>query len=146
MTDPRFSIGLRTSLLSRLLPDWTARAACASKTLPGQPWDSAFADEVTGSLDVETHRWPERVRQVMATCAGCPVRSECLAYAFEREQHLSQDWMSGEMYNDSFRSGIFGGVPGPAREHFAASVDPIAASEAWFARQMGEPMKLEDVG
>jgi hypothetical protein len=136
MTEPAFTSRLRSTTLDRMLPDWTHQAACATKTLPGQPWESAFMDEVTGTLDIETFDWPERVRTVMAVCAVCPVRRECLAYAFANESHVSQDWLSGESFDDSFRSGVFGGTPGPVREAIADNPDRLAEGERWFLRHV----------
>jgi hypothetical protein len=111
MTDPAFRSRLRKTLDERLMPEWTAEAACRSAELPGgngpnRPgvvWDDAFKDELPLRPDPDDYAWPVGVRDFMRTCSACPVRSDCLEYAFT-------------ITEDRRQFGVYGGVPGRIRE------------------------------
>jgi len=63
--------------------DWMRQAACARH--PDLPWTTDTDD---------LHRVPEVVVRVMLdTCAACPVRAECEAYA--RDTCVTGGWWAG---------------------------------------------------
>lgn len=105
------------ALYARLLEPWTLEACCRGRT------DLFFRDDVSeknGQL-VET----EKILQAKTICARCPVRRQCLEYAFESED--------GE-----FRSGIYGGMTGQEREQQAHNPHRLEALGAMFERQVWE--------
>ena len=102
-TDVRFRDRMRAALEDRLFPAWTRDAACRGQELPGRLYRDAFTDEVGQQQDIETYAWPERTVNALRTCAGCPVKRECLEYAFELNPKPRQ-------------FGVFSGTPGRIRE------------------------------
>ena len=86
---PAFEYRTRHEAHERFLPRWMHRAACAGMNGgPETTWDAAFHDEVSMKADLDDYSWPEDVRTVMQLCARCPVRSECLNYAFETTKRM----------------------------------------------------------
>lgn len=133
-----FRDALRASLTRERMPDWTALARCREFTTRGRAvWTQAFRDEVAARPEPDDYEWPQGVTTWgMKECAQCPVRRRCLEYAFDRERMMPSDknpwfWVPSEG-QQMRRFGIFGGVPGRIREHFAEASDPVEASDAWF--------------
>lgn len=120
--DSRFAPRLRESLETRLFPAWTGNAACRNEAHPGVVNGAFFADDLAQLPETEEYVWPSAVLGAMRTCAGCPVRRECLVYAYE-----SEDAGDGRAY------GVYGGLPGRQRERLGAYEDRITRSEGWFA-------------
>ncbi|MEJ2871787.1 WhiB family transcriptional regulator [Actinomycetospora sp. OC33-EN08] len=95
------------------LPAWHERAACA-----GMDETLFFPLGEGGPAGVE------RIAQAKAVCAGCPVRSACLADAMTRE-------------SPSARYGVFGGLTATERGRLyvqlrdhARHLDALTAAEA----------------
>lgn len=163
---PVFEYRLRHTAHEKFLPRWMHRAACAGMNGgPETTWDAAFHDEVGMEQDPADYSWPEDVKTVMQLCARCPVRKECLEYAFEttKEQVLGDAtfYVSHEIECrdpkcagcvpkdkrlrrqpfsvEPMHMGVFGGCPGRIREHFARFTDAVRRCEEWFrgeARRM----------
>jgi hypothetical protein len=130
---------IAATLYGQELPTWTQRAACASE--PDDPHDaeyhdSFFDDEVINATTLE---FPETTLRRMRVCHTCPVRSECLAYAYAQERHVEA--IPGTMpvrhrwTEDVIRYGIYGGVPGRVRERYAHHPNRLKACERWFTAQ-----------
>lgn len=140
---------------SRYLPEWTADAACRSDSIGGSgpqiagtTWSWMFLDDVASRPDGREY-WPDKVMQAMRVCAGCPVRRECLEYAYESEKGVNDTWWSGEPVERDTRSGVFGGVPGRIREQHGPHPDRIQRSTEWFeslALRREWPIDLEQRG
>jgi hypothetical protein len=133
------------------MPDWTQDAACRSAGIggrganrPGHLWKEAYADELSdGNIE---EKLPEATAKAFQrdACAVCPVRRECLTYAFDTvdRHHVSLEWLSEEEQPEPVwvfteteagrRFGIFGGVPGRKREELALLPDRVARGLAWF--------------
>lgn len=62
----------------RLLGSWAEHAACSAPNAPHP--EQFFPEETIGHIDAE--HWPTDALQ---TCAGCPVREKCLAYALQNK-------------------------------------------------------------
>ena len=104
-------------------PSWTTRAACIDLT------HRFFVDDVAEKDGRLTITAP--IKKAKSICAGCPVRRECLSYAFEMEDRIKA------MHDDEaqaqgrkpaakgFRSGIFGGITGQEREQQAQNPNRI---------------------
>lgn len=103
MSDIRFRDRMRSALEDRLFPSWTRDAACRGQELPGRLYRDAFTDEVGQQQEIEDYAWPERTVNALRTCSGCPVKRQCLEYAFELNPKPRQ-------------FGVFAGVPGRIRE------------------------------
>jgi hypothetical protein len=145
MSDP-FAARRRTVFQSDRMPAWTAGAACRDKgTVEGEAWEAAFTDDLTFKATGE-YRWPASLLDVMAVCAGCPVRRPCLEYGFAVEEpvtlgvRLTDDEeyeLLGKSYIELILTpqpvGVYGGVPGPMRERFRDEPDRVDRAEAWFA-------------
>jgi hypothetical protein len=116
--------------LNAFMPAWGTRAACAQFSRRGAPWSWMYSEDLAESPD---YTWPDHAVFAMKVCAGCPVRNECLEYAYEMEHQQSTLWWSGEPVESDRRFGVFGGLPGRMRERFAHSDDRIARSQEWFA-------------
>lgn len=127
--DPGFRARMRQSLGDEWLPDWTAHARCKSAELhdgglgpnrPGQPFIELTDKDDLKDGGIAT-RLPERslLFQIGRLCAPCPVRRQCLHYAYEVVDGLKHH-VEGDDEDDSAGRayGIFGGVPGRLREHF----------------------------
>jgi hypothetical protein len=86
------------------LPDWFGRAACASD---GQLLEDFFVEE--------SHKQhTEKTLGAKRLCASCPVRSECLDWAFFCER------------NQMMRNGVFGGLSPTERILASQAEDPVA--------------------
>jgi hypothetical protein len=126
--------------------DWTVDARCRDKvTIEGEAWEAAFADADLTYKPVGEYSWPKSTLEVMVTCAGCPVRRECLEYGFELEHTvlLGTRSTNDEEYEATGKSyieetlkpmpaGVYGGVPGPMRERFGSDPDRLELADAWF--------------
>lgn len=123
--DARFQVRVVQEFLRGLLPPWASLGACA-----GQPTDDYFKDDVT-DLGVATE-FPETVYDAMRVCAGCSLRRECVTWAYETEQVPYDPW--SEHTANPARYGVFGGVPGPIRERFAADPDRVDRALEWYAK------------
>jgi hypothetical protein len=122
-------------MLDNLLPDWSKRAACAEQAPNRAPLAIMFDDDLAYQpKGPGAYTWPAGVLQAMKMCAGCPVRTQCLDYAFEIEKRESRDWWTNELVQNDRRFGILGGVPGRIREWFADTPNPEAACDDWFRR------------
>jgi hypothetical protein len=173
VTDP-FADRRREAFQDDYLPAWTVDAACRGDKRPdvtssftgsvgqlptGVAWEDAFLDDVVPQPD-GSFTWSKAVLDVMAQCASCPVRAECLAYGFAGEKpillgtRLADDEEAeriGRSYVQEWLfplpSGIYGGVPGRVRKQLRHGPDcpdrdecngcvPIAlrvsAASAWF--------------
>jgi hypothetical protein len=138
--DSAFLSASRAALQDVWFPSWTAKALCKSAELhdggkgpqrPGQPFV-----ELTDKDDLKdgglATRLPERslLFQIGRMCAPCPVRRECLHYAYEVVDSLSHHVDGDEDDDSAGRAyGIFGGVPGRLREHFRHDEE---GANAWF--------------
>jgi hypothetical protein len=149
VTDPRFSARAKEAFLEKMLPSFGPRGACAELAPNRAPWGPAFEDDVAFRPDGE-YAWPKGVREAMKVCAGCPVRRECLAWAFDVEKRESQDWWTSELIQNNRRYGVLGMTPGRIRERFQDADDPIAACEEWaleYAKQaQWEVVDLDEEG
>lgn len=171
---PVFEYRLRHLAHEKYLPRWMHRAACAGMNGgPETTWDAAFHDEVGMEQDLGDYSWPEDVKTVMALCAGCPVRQQCLEYAFEttKEQMLGDATFyvahevecrdrscngcvphAKRLRRQSFsvepmHMGVFGGCPGRIREHFSRYPDAVRRCAQWFreeALKMGWTVENEE--
>lgn len=135
--DPRMRVRIRIERLQQMLPAWAKRAACAELEPNHAPLGTMFTDDVAYRRDGD-YSWPDGVRHAMAVCATCPVRMECLRYAYESERREHIEWWGGELIDERRRYGVYGGVPGRIRERFADEADPIAACDAWFTERFGD--------
>jgi hypothetical protein len=120
-----------------MLPSFGPRAACAEKGPNRAPWEPMFEDDVSQRPD-GNYSWPAGVKEAMSVCAGCPVRLECLRWAFDVEKRESRDWWTSELIVNNRRYGVLGGTPGRIRERFADEPDPIAACDEWFQNYAAE--------
>jgi hypothetical protein len=135
--DPAFRARVREGLGDKWLPDWTAYARCKSAELhdgglgpnrPGQPFV-----ELTDKDDLkdagEGTRLPERslLFQIERLCARCPVRRECLHYAYQADLFNHNQPGDEDVAVRAF--GVYGGVPGRLREHFRHDEE---GANAWF--------------
>ena len=155
--DERFKLAKlradRRVMDERFSPEWTAQARCRPDELGGvvsqrlgMPWPDAFTDDLATQPHPDLYRWPPRLLEVLETCAGCPVRRECLELAFELEgkpvllepnvahysthhEDCSDPRCSGcvpleervsrrDMIIEVIPSGVYGGAPGRVRQHF----------------------------
>lgn len=135
-------LAARRALDDEWMPAWTARARCRSANLrrgddaigpqtPGNLWrwsgvgpspysDDQFADKNQdgdeGDSEIEASGVPKKTAEefMRDACAPCPVRRECLHYAYEEVDR-------GRRY------GVYGGVPGRKREHLTE-----VKANAWF--------------
>lgn len=87
----------------RLLGSWAAQAACAAPNAPAA--EEFFPEDVLGHIDAE--HWPA---EALRTCAGCPVREKCLAYAMQNKAE-----------------GVWGGTTDADRKILAAAARKAAA-------------------
>lgn len=88
------------------LPAWTLQGACFSGGRSDYLEDF-FAEETSdGQLTGQGIR-------AKRLCAVCPVRRECLEWAFEKD-------------DPQYRTGTFGGLSGSERMLVANAIDPIA--------------------
>ena len=130
---PKMRVMLRLVFEDSWMPDWTKDANCRSAQLggvgaqtvgqlyraDGRQVSPAFCDDI-GPDDPITDM-PEASAQAFQrdACAPCPVRRECLTYAYEEA-------------DNSPRYGILGGVDGATRTRFQDFPDRIEQGLAWF--------------
>lgn len=162
--DPRFRPGHLGAIQRERMPSWMTLAECSKHAMDGA-WSEAFREDPAYQANPDNYRWPATVQEVMAVCASCPVRRECLAYAYEitgpqlfgdvnlyashttecNEGHRA--WQSkarlcegclepeDQVHRQPFEieqqhEGVYGGVPGPVRQHFQHSPE---LADKWFA-------------
>jgi hypothetical protein len=136
--DSAFLSASRAALQDAWFPSWTAQARCKSAELhdggegpnrPGQPFvELTDKDDLkAGGLNT---RLPERsiLAQMAMLCAPCPVRRECLHYAYTVVDGMRHDEPGDEDIKPR-AYGIFGGVPGRLREHFRHDEE---GADRWF--------------
>jgi hypothetical protein len=131
VSHPRIAARAALAYLDSKLPDFAPRGACAGLAPNRAPWSPMFEDDVAFRKDGD-YEWPKGVREAMQVCASCPVRRECLAWAFDVEKRESRDWWTSELIVNNRRYGVLGGTPGRIRERFQDDPDPIAACDEWF--------------
>ena len=125
----------RHAMLDQLLPDWAPLGACSEQAPNRAPFAPMFDDDLAYQpKGPDAYSWPAGVLQAMKLCAGCPVRQQCLNYAFEVEKRESRDWWTNELVQNDRRFGILGGIPGRVREWFADEPNPEAACDEWFTK------------
>jgi hypothetical protein len=140
MSDP-FAGRRGKAFLSDQMPDWTSQAACRDKvTVEGQVWEAAFDSDEVSSKAKGPYAWDGITLDVMAVCARCPVRDDCLQYGFDSEESRllgvrpgadeDLDWVIVTLQPKP--SGIYGGVPGRERERLGRFPDKVARANAWF--------------
>lgn len=135
--NPKFAAAARAAktLLDELLPPFAGLGACAGKAPNRAALEEMFCDDIAYQRDPTKYLWPAGVMTAMSMCATCPVRVQCLAWAFAVEKRESQDWWTGELEQTDRRYGVLGGVPGRIREHYADDQDPVSACDTWFQDQ-----------
>ena len=104
------------------LPYWGPQAPCA-----GRDTDMWFTDDVAVGND-----FPDTALMAMRICSTCPLRVDCLTWAFDREQLDRSSMADADREEADRRFGIFGGIPGRIRERYANEQDRIAKCFAWF--------------
>jgi hypothetical protein len=85
-----------------------------------------FRDEVAAHKD-DSYSWPAETIRAMQTCAGCPVRTECLAYGFKGTPTTGRHF------------GVYGGVPGRIRESRATDPCPTCNGSGFLDEVLGIP-------
>lgn len=146
MTDAAIAARIHAAFLDAMLPAWAGHGSCAEKAPNRAPWSPMFADDVShrprGDYD-----WPSHVIHAMNTCAGCPVRTECLAYALASETREEQTYWASDLedVSDGRRFGVYGGVPGRIRERYRDHYDPFGACDAWFHDRYPQTLVREDM-
>ena len=99
-----------------------------------------FLDDVAQRPDPDTYQWPAGTLTAMKTCAGCPVRRQCLDYCFASELREATEWWQHELVPQNRRFGVYGGIPGRIREAYSNAED----CEAWFQRWLQGQPALKD--
>lgn len=121
-----------------MLPAWTKRAACAELAPNRAPWGDAFDDDLAYKADPTEYEWPAGVLRAMKVCSTCPVRPECLDYAYAMEAHVDKAYWAAETTSkeDRRRYGVYAGIPGRIREHYPDPQD-AATWSAGYAVERG---------
>src|SRR4051794_13838643 len=126
LTNSPFLPAQTAAMLQQMLPVWAKRAACAGKAPNQAPWAPMFRDEVAAHKD-DSYSWPAETIRAMQTCAGCPVRTECLAYGFKGTPTTGRHF------------GVYGGVPGRIRESRATDPCPTCNGSGFLDEVLGIP-------
>lgn len=114
----------RASINRERFPDWTVDAACRDPALPGRLYRAAFADDVAQEQEAEDYQWPVKVRDAIERCSTCPVKAQCLEYSI-RAVPTTRHY------------GVYGGVPGRIREHFATKPCPTCKGLGYLKTLFG---------
>jgi hypothetical protein len=103
---------------------WLAEAACASS---GALLDLFYAEETSDNQATE------KVHAAKRICSGCPVRPDCLSWAFATER------------GSDFRSGTFGGLSADERLIVSQAADPIELGLKVLDQQVQSGLILQPV-
>lgn len=114
-------------------PEFFEQAACAGE--PGKPRSWKYVDDffVEDDITEDFTKLPETIQRKMETCYDCPVRRQCLEYAYDHETHIDdEDKLKPKIVEDDTRFGVWGGIPGRFRARFAHEPDRLDVCEEWF--------------
>lgn len=171
--DPRFRAQQQEAVNEKEMPAWTVDALCRKRSMPGIHWAEAFLDDMKYQADPDDYEWAATTVQVLRDCLRCPVRQQCLEWAFEKTVFQSYGDVNmltkheakcksrrcrgclpggpkverGEFTIEPIHEGTYGGVPGPVREHFSKRPNPIEACNRWweaFTRRRGWVQEPDD--